>query len=1442
MPTAGQTEPDKLSLEQSNALLKAISRAQQHLISNVDPHQLFDSLLKDFLELTQSENGFIGEILYQEDGLPYLKTHAISNIAWNDESRAFYQAHAPEGLEFNNLNTLFGRVISSGEALIANDPTNDQRGNGTPKGHPILKTFLGLPVFFGKQHSGMIGVANRPGGYDSSIIDYLKPLLETYAQIINVHQANTARDQLLKQLHASEQKFRSYVENSPDALFLVSRDGKINDVNQATCSSLGYTRAELLSLSVFDISDTASHERIEQAWHSIEDGHPIKFEGVHRHKDGSTFPVDLGFSFHRDETDIYLMAQARDITALKRNEEELREARNKLEEKVKQRTQHLDELNYLLEATFASLSEAVCVVDAESRQIISCNQAVERIFGYSRDEVIGQHIELLHQNHECYEQFKKNLTADLAKATVFHTEFQLKRKNGELFPTENSVTEIKSDSGQRTAFVSVIRDITERRQAEQTIQTQLHHLNAIEHISHLALKSNIDDMLGSVLDEILDIFECDRAWILFPCDPDAPNWHVPMERTRPEWPGIHASGKETPMDPEVAEVFRTALQKNSVVRYDPQSPHALPRMAQEFSIQSQLTMALHLKTGKPWLLGLHHCAEPHLFTDDEVRLFNEIGQRLTEALSVQLTVADLTRSETSLAEAQRIAQLGSWELDLSNNQGVCSDEVCRIFGIQVNERSTYSYQDFLAIVHPDDRDLVKTEYVRSLKNKTPYEVIHRLLLKDRTVKHVHTRCETEYDTNDKPLRLVGTTQDVTTRVLTEQALKVSEERWRSITRYSPDHIMMIDPEGIILFINHTVPDLTAEQVIGTPINSYIPEKFRPHAQACFQRVLDSGKPDRYETEYCDKDGNCRYFEAHVGPIKDQIQVTTLIVSARDITERKKAEIELQQLATVVKNTAEAVIVTNADNQIIAVNCAFTEITGYSEEEALGQSPRLLKSEKHQRDFYGAMWAAIESTGMWQGEIWDRRKNGEIFPAWSTISAVHDSDGNLTNYVSVFSDISSIKRSQEQLDFLAHHDPLTSLPNRVLFYDRLEHALQRAQREDQLVAVFFLDLDRFKNINDSLGHPVGDALLQNAGERITHLVRKEDTVARLGGDEFIILIEEVTEAQDAAQLAQKITEAFFAPFVIDGHELHQTVSIGISLYPQDGEDSNTLVRNADAAMYRAKEDGRNDYQFYTSALTAAVFERLTLETALRRALSRDEFILYYQPQYSLITGGLIGAEALIRWQHPDMGLVGPTRFIPLAEECGLIEPIGEWVLRSACLQMQQWLDSGLILDRIAVNVSGLQFQRHDLLATLKQVLNDSGLNPEHLELEITESYIMQKTESAIKVLDEIKQLGVSISVDDFGTGYSSLSYLKRLPLDKLKIDKSFVRDIPDDPNDEAITRAIVALGQSLQLKVIAEGIETKAQQQFLKAIGCDEGQGYLYGDPLPADEFIKQIKS
>jgi diguanylate cyclase (GGDEF)-like protein/PAS domain S-box-containing protein len=562
----------------------------------------------------------------------------------------------------------------------------------------------------------------------------------------------------------------------------------------------------------------------------------------------------------------------------------------------------------------------------------------------------------------------------------------------------------------------------------------------------------------------------------------------------------------------------------------------------------------------------------------------------------------------------------------------------------------------------------------------------------------------------------------------------------------------------------------------------------------------------------------------------------------DITERKRMEARLRQAATVFESSAEGVLIVDRELRIVAANKAFTRITGYTEAEALGRSPRMLSSGRHDAAFYDALWQTVAGTGTWQGEVWNRRKNGEVYPEWLTISQVLDECGAITHYVGIFSDITLLKRSQEKLDYQAHHDPLTDLPNRLLFEDRLNHALQRARREKTQLAVLFVDLDRFKNINDTLGHPVGDRVLQEIGKRLGAALRDADTVARLGGDEFIILLEDVVGERDVAVVAEKLLEDFRRPIAAQGQEFYVTASIGASLYPRDGDDVATLVKNADAAMYRAKERGRNSYEFYTVELTWSALERLSIETSLRRALERGELRLFLQPQYGIRSGRLTGAEALLRWQHPERGLVQPQQFVQMAEETGLIVPIGEWILHRACEQARAWLDAGQILPRVAVNVSAMQFRRGAILDTVAAVLRDTRLPPERLELEITESNIMKQAEEGIDVLLGLRKLGVRLAIDDFGTGYSSLSYLKRLPVDNLKIDQGFVRELPQDSDDAAIARAVIALAHGMELGVIAEGVETEAQRSFLESEGCDEVQGFLLGRPAPAADFGRLMQS
>ncbi|MEW8055843.1 MAG: EAL domain-containing protein [Candidatus Thiodiazotropha sp.] len=552
---------------------------------------------------------------------------------------------------------------------------------------------------------------------------------------------------------------------------------------------------------------------------------------------------------------------------------------------------------------------------------------------------------------------------------------------------------------------------------------------------------------------------------------------------------------------------------------------------------------------------------------------------------------------------------------------------------------------------------------------------------------------------------------------------------------------------------------------------------------------------------------------------------------------RTAEEKLRLADRAFQNTAEGITVTDASGNIVSINPAFEAITGYSHEEVLGQNPRVLKSGHHPDSFYEKMWDTLLSTGHWRGEIWNRRKNGDAYPEWLTISAVKDGNDETTHYVGVFTDISQIKEAQDQINFLAHHDALTRLPNRALFRERFDHALMHARRENASIALLFLDLDRFKTVNDTLGHPVGDQVLLEVSKRMNQIVRASDTLARLGGDEFVLLLEEQTDAQHAAVVARKLLDLFSRPMIIGEHELVVTASIGITLYPNDGEDSDKLIRHADRAMYDAKQQGRNTYRFFTQALTEGALERLMMENHLRHAVTRNELILHYQPIVNLETRQLQGIEALVRWQHPEHGLIAPGLFIELAEEIGIIGEIGQWVLRAACTQLARWDRDGFKVPRISVNLSVQQIDREGLVTMVSEELDSSGLSPERLELEVTESMLIRNPELSRTVLSELRTIGVKFAIDDFGTGYSSLAYLKLLPLDHLKIDQSFVRDIGKDANDEAIVRAIIAMSKSLGLESVAEGVEEAHQARFLQQAGSDLAQGYLYSRPLPADEIF-----
>jgi diguanylate cyclase (GGDEF)-like protein/PAS domain S-box-containing protein len=625
-----------------------------------------------------------------------------------------------------------------------------------------------------------------------------------------------------------------------------------------------------------------------------------------------------------------------------------------------------------------------------------------------------------------------------------------------------------------------------------------------------------------------------------------------------------------------------------------------------------------------------------------------------------------------------------------------------------------------------------------------------------------------------------------------------------------------------------------------PIKTYLDYCFpTPEQRQIVREALSARKDGRFSAEqkFLRPDGKLIWIQRRGAVVAQQPDGAPLriLATAADMTARHDMEEHLRMMAMVFENSRDAVIITDADANIVMVNPAFSQVTGYTPAEVMGKNPRILGSGRQTQTYYRTLWRNLRENGFWQGELWNQRKNGEQYPSLSAISAVRQGDGTLTHYVGLSRDITQQKESEARITKLAYRDALTDLPNRLLLRDRADLGLASAHRDGHTMALLFVDLDHFKNINDSLGHAIGDRLLVEVARRMRAALREMDTVGRLGGDEFLLLLPDA-DADAAAHVAQKLLTEVAKPVRIDAHTLTVTPSVGISLFPKDGRSFDELMKSADTAMYRAKERGRNTYHFADAEMNQAVFQRLVLESSLRRAIEGGELVLFYQPQYTVADQCLIGVEALLRWKQPELGFVSPGQFIPVAEESGLIEPIGAWVLGEVCRQVVRWRNQGVCAGRVGVNFSARQFAAPNLIQVVDQALAASGLTGDCLEAEITESLLVGDLDSVLEVLHAFKARGIHVAVDDFGTGYSSLSYLKRFPIDRLKIDQSFIRDL----DDRAIATAVVTLGHSLGMRVIAEGVETTEQLAILQEIGCDEAQGFHLGRPMPAPELSRLL--
>ena len=1254
-----------------------------------------------------------------------------------------------------------------------------------------------------------------------------------------------------KALLESEKKYKEIIENIPDLLYRTDTEGRITFTSPSVYGITGYTVDQFLGMKVEKIYATSQLRREFNA-ELDKHGAVTNFEAKLKHKNGSVLWVSSNARLLKDKNgDIVGVEELlRDISRRKQAEA-LQEAQQRILEHISRVHTPLEkifnEIIHLTEDIYPTINASIQFFD-KNESCYSAATSMPTAYDIMLDtRDIDAILGSLNTTLASREKIE-----DVSNNPLWKNYRQLGSEYGFrkrwLEPIVNSADKVigvftayssknsspVNDEFQLTKTMARLAGIAmESKTAEEKLRSQEHYFRSMDRIAEVLSSGNeVEQVLCSLVTTLLKVFEADRVWFLYPSDSQAGTYRISMEASRPEYPFVDNIDIELSIDEEKTYLINEALTTNGPVTkaFDVGEPDT-----DSHQIRSLMMLALRLSGKPPWLIGLHQCTYSRYWSDTERKLFQVIGQRTEDILGKML----LTER---LCEVQAYAHIGHWEFDALSGQGYWSEEIYRIVGL--DPEIPACPETLASILHPDDKDFVISSLETSLAEGTEHFAEYRILRPDAEERWLDCRGRPEVDAKGRVLRLSGFVQDVTDRKRSQGELELAAAEWTQAMDQFDDAIYLLDMKLNLVRANEAffrMTGLDPKQSLGKNITKLIHHD--SEEKLCM--VCQAQKVGR-EAVFTLEPG-----ELH-NPVERPIEVTlklirnrsstpnAMLMSMHDLTHSRKVEEHLRLAASVFDNTTEGISVTDTQGNIIQVNQAFTDITGYQSEEVVGKNSNVLKSGRHDKNFYLRLWRSLHETGQWRGEIWNRRKNGSIYPEWLTISAVYNDDEDLTHYVGIFSDISQIKHSKEQLDHLAHHDALTGLPNRMLLTKHIEQAIKRAVRYDSKFTIILLDLDRFKHINDSLGHLVGDQLLQEVAAKLLQSVSDDDTVARIGGDEFVVLMEGIGSTEDISVAIDRITMCFTEPFVLKGHEIQVYASFGICLYPQDGEGSTTLLRNADAAMYRAKEEGGNAYHFYSEELTHKAFERILLESNLRRALDQNELYLLYQPQVNLITKQVIGVEALIRWQHPELGLIPPSRFIPLAEESGLIQTIGIWVLRAACVQGARWIQQGIEFGVIGVNVAGPQIQRGNLPYVVECILEETGFPAERLGLEITEGFIMQRVESAITQLNQLRELEVTLSIDDFGTGYSSLSYLKQLPIHKLKIDQSFVKDIPENHNDSAISNAIIAMGTSLGLTVLAEGVETEDQAKFLETNGCKEAQGYLYSEPVRPDELAQYI--
>jgi diguanylate cyclase (GGDEF)-like protein/PAS domain S-box-containing protein len=1098
-------------------------------------------------------------------------------------------------------------------------------------------------------------------------------------------------------------------------------------------------------------------------------------------------------------------------------------------------------------SVLGAIEECVLVTDS-SGQLQYLNPQAQAMFGLNDSEVGDWHLLKLLPRLDPLLLYDTALHNDLGPDLVEI------RQNGALHLYDISRSDLSEDH-RRTGFVWVLRDVTEEQHASQVLQETRRRYQ------------DIFDGTGTALC-VLDLAG-------LPCFLQEQQLHdmAALQRWLDSNPQHHTQLTQHMRLTETNQVALQLLGADSCAQAWEYLFNSGPLHPDGFRMQllnallngrGQLEMERHIRTPQGH--------ERHLW------LLLRLPESIVDLQAVTLSISDITnrkRIETSLIERERfwsdvvsavpdtiyVHDIAGKRLMYSNNHlgpqlGYSKAEIHQ-FGEHMWEK----------LLHPDDVELYQR--MRNIQQVLGDGLLMQFELRwrhrDGSWHWFEIREQAmAHDAKGRVSRLIGVAKDITEQITRGESLSTSEQRYRLLAESISDVIFSTNCHLQLNYVSPSVMSVLGYDSEWALANGLQGLTTNPHQLVGFYALLERvrnalGDPQRlaelrshflpqlFVFDALRADGQKIPVELRLVPMwDDNGRFEGLLGVARDISLQRRAEKDLRMAATVFEHSTAAILVTDPAGYIVQVNNAFSRVSGYSSQQILDQLPSMLTADTQQANHLAFVIKQLNQQGSWEGEVWLKRRSGEKFPAWVGITAVKDDEGDLVSYVCFFSDMSERKASEQRIHRLAYYDALTQLPNRTLFQDRLHSALQHGARHQEWVVLMFLDLDRFKPINDSLGHAAGDRMLKEVAMRLCACVDSDDTVARMGGDEFTLLLHSQAQREGALTRAIHVGEQILAslaqPFILEGREFFVTASIGIALSPLDGNELSQLMKNADTAMYHAKERGKNNFQFYQAAMNASALQRLELESDLRHALDQGEFTLYYQPQFSGDGKRLTGAEALLRWQHPQRGLVPPNDFIPVLEELGLVVQVGDWVLRETCRQLAEWHQAKIRVPKISVNLSARQFADGELDRRIAQIIEHSGVAAACLELELTESILMEDVTNAMRTLASLKQLGVCIAIDDFGTGYSSLNYLKQFPIDVLKIDRSFVDGLPHGERDGQIARAIIAMAHSLNLTVIAEGVETQAQLDFLRRHNCDEVQGFLLGRPVPAQQFTALFSS